>query len=234
MASMLERFTGGKKEPKAPGKTPQDHAEDALYREVNEEVQAQQAYEFVKKHARLLVAAAVLAVGTVGVLQLSRVHSARTSQQSAAAYESAIMMMEAGNPVAAREALVRAARRSSGGMADLAMFSAAKIDLQSGNTEAGTAKLEQLVKDGRSRDFRDLALLNLAVMKADGMTPRQFEQYLAPVRTKRSPFYYTGLLLIAKKHLSVSDNASARRWLDKITNDRNAPVSIAAEANMLR
>jgi hypothetical protein len=215
-------------------KTREDHMEDALYREVNEEVQAQRAYDFVKKHLRVFIAIAAIAVIVVSSIQLIRAQNKKSLRQSAQAYESAIMMMDAGNPVAAREALVRAAKKSSGGMADLALFSAARIDLQTGNNDAGMARLEQLAKDGSSRDFRDLALLNLAVMKVDDMSPKQFEQYLAPVQTKRSPFYYTGMLLVAQKYLAAGDAVPARRWLDKITSDKDAPASIAVEAEMLK
>ena len=161
-------------------------------------------------------------------------HNARTLRQSAAAYESAVMMMESGNTAAAREALVRAARQSGGGMADLALFSAAKLDLQTGNIEDGLVRLEQLAKDGNTRDFRDLALINLAVIKATDMTAGQFARHLAPVQTKRSPFYYTGMLLIAQKYLASGDDASARKWLDRITSDKDAPASISAQAEMLK
>ncbi|MCL2737384.1 MAG: tetratricopeptide repeat protein [Alphaproteobacteria bacterium] len=234
MKSMLEKFKKNKTAVPAQKKTLSDHAEDALYREVNEEVQAQQMYDFIRKYLRVLVAVAALAVVVVVALQLSKAQNAKTLRQSASAYESAIMMLDAGNPVAAREALVRAARSSSGGMADLALFSAARIDLQMGDSDAGVAKLEQLVRNGRTRDFRDLALVKLAMMRAEHMTGRQFEQFLAPVQTKRSPFYYTGMLLVAKKYLSVGEDVAARRWLDRITSDRGAPPSVVAEAEMLR
>lgn len=222
------------KKPKVPAKTLQDHAEDALYREISEEVRAQQAYDFVRKHLRMLIVAAIAAVAVVAGAQLLRVHNRSARMDSAAAYESAVAMLDSGNPRAAEEALVRAARKSSGGMADLGLFSAAKVSLRTGDREGGVAKLERLAKDGASRDFRDLALLNLATMKAGDMTAKEFERYMAPLQTKRSPFYYTGLLLVAQKYLAENDTDSARVWLDRITSDKDAPAGIAAEAEMLR
>ncbi|MCL2017987.1 MAG: tetratricopeptide repeat protein [Alphaproteobacteria bacterium] len=219
---------------KTPQKTPADHAEDALYREVNEEIRAQQAYDFVRKHARILIAIAATAMIIVISVQLVKRYNAKTLLESAAAYESAVIMMESGNPRAAAEALSRTASRSSGGMADLSLFSAAKIDLQTGDTMGGIAKLEKLAKDGSTRDFRDIATLNLATLKAGDMTPKEFEQFTASLQTKRSPFYYTGLLLVAQKYIAADDTETARIWLDRITSDRDAPIGIAAQAEMLK
>jgi len=230
MASILER----NKNAKLPKKTLQDHAEDALYMEVTEEVRAQATYDFVKKYARPLIALAVIIVLSVVAYQLIHWHNARAKMASAAAYESAIMMMESGNPAAANEALVRAAKKSSGGMSDLALLSAAKIDIQTGDAMAGMAKLEQLAKSGATRDFRDLATLNLAVMRADEMSAKDFERFMAPLLSKRSPFYYTGLLLVAKKYLAVDDSGSAQIWLDKIISDSDAPSVVMVQAEMLR
>jgi len=219
-----------------PKKTMSEHAEDALYREVSEELRAQQAYDLARKHMRLLIAVAAAAVIIVIGVQLTKRHNAAALIESATAYESAVMMMEidSPNPRAVTEALVRAAKKSRGGMADLALFSAARMDIQTGETEAGLEKLEQLAKRGATRDFRDLATLNLAMLRADEMTPREFQQFLAPVQTKRSPFYFTGLLLVAKKYLASDDPDAARIWIDRIITDKDAPATIAAQAGMLR
>jgi len=220
--------------PKAPEKSKEELAEDALYREVNEEIRAQRAYEFIKKHSRLLIAIAATALIIVIGFQLVKRHNALALKDSALAYESAAMMIDSGNPRAAAEAFARAAKKSSGGMADLALFSAAKISLQTGDAAAGIERLEWLAKSGATRDFRDLATLNLAMLKADDMTPNEFKQFTASLQTKRSPFYFTGLLLVAKKYLATGDADAARPWLDRITSDKDAPISIAAQAEMLK
>jgi len=229
MASMLERF----KTIKQPKKTMSEHAEDALYREIGEEVQTQEMYDFIKKYARILIAGAIVIVICVAGWQLFRAHRESSRMTSATAYETAVNMAH-NNPGAAGEALARAAKSGSGGMADLALFDSARIDLQMGNRAAAEKSLEQLAKNGATVDFRHLATIYLAIMRADSMTPREFEKFLAPLQTKRSPFYYTGLLMIAQIYLSVADEDNARIWLDKIIMDADAPRVIAAEAEALR
>ncbi|MDR1207102.1 MAG: tetratricopeptide repeat protein [Rickettsiales bacterium] len=230
MATILERF----KKAKVPQKTLEQHAEDALYREVSEEVKAQEAYDFVKKHAKMLIAAAAALLIIVISVQVVRKSNARARLNSAAAYESAMLMLDNGNPAAAVDALVRVAKKSSGGMGDLALFNSAKIDLQTGARDMAVSKLERLADKGATRDFRDMALINLAVLRADSMRAADFEKYLAPLQTKRSPFYYTGLLFVAQKYLSENDSVSANVWLDKIITDKDAPAVIAAQAEALK
>ncbi|MCL1902062.1 MAG: tetratricopeptide repeat protein [Alphaproteobacteria bacterium] len=217
-----------------PKKTLSDHAEDALYREVNEEVHAQETLNFVKQHARALIVIAVIVLVVVASVQIMRHYNKVAKRNAAMSFETAMMMLDNGNPAAASEALARVAAKSSGGMGDLALFNSARIDLQTGNRDNAVSKFEQLAKNGATRDFRDMAIINLAVLKADSMTPAEFEKFLAPLQTKRSPFYYTGLLFVAQKYLSDNDVTNANVWLDRIITDKDAPAAIAAQAEALR
>ena len=95
-------------------------------------------------------------------------------------------------------------------------------------------KLEQLATGGHSRDFRDLARLHVVGLRGDDMTAADVEQYLAPLDTKKSPYYYTGRLTVAKKYLADGDRTTANKWLDVIINDADAPAVISANAQALR
>jgi hypothetical protein len=206
-----------------------DHAEDALYREVWEEVYAQKAYDFARRHARLLIAAAALIlviVATVVTVQRIKISNAL---ELADDYESAMTM----SPPLAREALTRLAKKSGGGMGDLALFRAYKLALAGGDRLDAIAKLESLAETGSTRDFRDLALVQLAQLRGDAMTGAEFQNMLAPLLTKRSPFYFTGLLLVAQKYLAEGKRDDARPFLRKITSDADAPATISAAAEML-
>ena len=213
----------------APRKTKDDYAENALYREVWEEVYAQKAYDFVRRHMRVLIAAAiavlVIAAGAVTVRQINRSHASELANN----YESAMNMQ----PALAREALTRLAKKANGGMGDLALFRAYQLAQSGGDRADALAKLERLAVDGATRDFRDLALLQLAQLKGDAMTGADFQKMLAPLLTKRSPFYFFGLLTAAQKYLAEGNRDDARPLLRKITSDASAPASISAIAEML-
>ncbi|MDR1360894.1 MAG: hypothetical protein LBJ18_01120 [Rickettsiales bacterium] len=216
MASILS----GRKAAKLPAKTAADHSEDALYREISEEVHAEKTLEFVRKYQKPLIAAAIAAVILVAGVQMFRHFHHQSRIAAAMAYEQAIENMDA-------PALAALAKNTRGATGDLAAFQSAMLSKDD-------AVLAELANNGATRDFRDLARIHLAGRSGDKMTATEFYEFMKPVLTSRSPFYYTGMLLVAQKYAAANDAANANIWLDKIINDKNAPASISATAETLK
>ncbi|MDR1826434.1 MAG: tetratricopeptide repeat protein [Rickettsiales bacterium] len=210
-------------------KTRSDHAEDALYREVWEEVHAQKIMDFLRRHMRILIAGAVLILTLVAAIVAVRQIKKSNALELANDYESAMTM----NPALAREALTRLAKKTSGGMGDLALFRAYQLAIADNDAAGAISRLELLAAEGATRDFRDLSLVQLAQLKGDEMSADEFQKMLAPLLTKRSPFYFTGLLLVAQKYLSEGNRDAARPFLRKIASDGSAPATISGAAQML-
>ena len=103
MATMLER----NKNVKQPKKTYAEHAQDALYREVWEEVSNEKTVQFIKKYSKHIMAAAIaiLIVATVFQIGIRTYHANKIA--TAIAYEGAIANMDA-------NALAALAQNSSG------------------------------------------------------------------------------------------------------------------------
>jgi hypothetical protein len=218
MANMLQRNKDLK--PKQPKKTREEYAQDALYREVWEEVNNDKTTAFVKKYYRQMLAAALVIMIAVTGIQIG-VREYRARQVARAInYETAVENVDA-------NALAAIGENTSGATADLALFQAY---LLTGDTE----KIEKLARDGDTRDFRDLARLHVIGNRGDEMTGADVEKYLSDLNTKSSPFYYTAMLTIAQKYLAEDNHDAANKWLDKIINDENAPASISGTAQMLR
>lgn len=216
MASILQR----NKNTKIQKKTREDYAEDALYREVWEEVNNEKTQRFIQKYYRYILAAAltVLIVATATQIGLRMHRDAKIA--AATNYESAVENADAA-------ALAAIGGNGVGATADLALFQAYMLDHDA-------AKIEQLAEQGNSRDFRDLARLHVVGIRGDKMTARELEKYLSPLNTKSSPYYYVGALTVAQKYLADGDSATANKWLDKIINDKNAPATVSANAAALR
>ena len=216
MASILER----KNKVKAPKKTREDYAEDALYREVWEEVNNDKTLAFIKKYSKYMVAGALSLLIVVTAIQIGvRTHRAN-KMAMAENYESAVLNMDA-------NALAGIAKNASGANADLALFQAYVLDND-------VAKLEELAKNGATRDFRDLAKMHIVALRGDDMTAADVEKYLSDLNTKKSPFYYTSRLVVAQKYLAAGDRDNANKWLDVIINDADAPAVVSANAQTLR
>lgn len=216
MASIL----GRNKNLNMPKKTMSDYAEDALYREVWEDVNNDKTQAFLKKYYRPLIAAAIIIMILATGFQMWR-HNIRTNRiATAGAYEMAIGNMDA-------NALTAMANNNSNATADLAMFQSYML---SGDVSA----LEKLAARGATRDFRDLAKIHLAANLGDAMTATEFEKFLGALDTKKSPYYYNAALMVAQKYLATGDKATADKWLNKIINDKEAPATISANAMMLK
>ena len=216
MASILER----KNKVKAPKKTRADYAEDALYREVWEEVNNDKTLAFIKKYSKYMIAGALSLLIVVTAVQIGvRTHHAN-KMATAENYETAVLNMDA-------NALAGIAKNASGANADLALFQAYVLDND-------IAKLENLAKNGATRDFRDLAKMHIVALRGDDMTAADVAKYLSDLNTKKSPFYYTSRLVIAQKYLASGDRNSANKWLDVIINDADAPAVVSANAQTLR
>lgn len=206
-----------------------DHSEDALYREVWEEVYTQRIYSFIRNYYKHLIALAILILLSVAVVMVVRHVRQSNLMDVAVRFESAMDM----NPQIAQEALLRIANSSRGGMTDLALFRAYQFAMATGDTDAAVQNLNRLISRGATRDFRDLARIQLALLQGDEMSVNDFQRMIAPTMSKRSPFYYTGLLLMAQKFISEDRYSEGLPLLRKITGDRAAPASIAATAEQL-
>ena len=201
-------------------KTRQEHAEDALYREVWEEVNNEKTIKFIKKYQRHMLAGALVVLIIATGFQIGVRHINNTRIQTAERYEAAVQTVDANT-------LAQFANDASGATSDLALFQAYLIDKD-------INKLNQLATDGHTRDFRDLAKLHIVSIQGDEMTSDQVKEMLSDMDTKSSPFYYTAILTMAQKYLADDNRELANKLLDKIINDADAPASIVSTATTLK
>ncbi|MFQ6703785.1 MAG: hypothetical protein ACLRFP_01725 [Alphaproteobacteria bacterium] len=217
MSSILER---NKKLKKPEKKTYAEHAQDALYREVWEDVNNEKTQQFLKKYWRYIVGAAIGIMIVVCAIQIgTRIYHA-SKIATAQVYETAIANVDAG-------ALANLAHDKGGATSDLALFQSYLIDKD-------IKKLEDLAQNGHTRDFKDLAKLHMATINGDKMDLAEFVKYLSSMDTKKSPFYYTSRLMVAQKYLASGEVETANKILDVIINDKEAPASISATAQTLK
>ncbi len=216
MATILER----NKNVKPKKKTHEEYAEDALYREVWEEVNNEKTQRFIKKYSKYLIAGALVLLIIATAIQIGvRTHH-ENKLATAANYETAVENTDA-------RALAALADNASGATADLALFQSYLLDND-------ITKLEKLAADGNTRDFRDLARIHIVNIQGDAMSAAEMEKYLSDMNTKKSPFYYTSRMIVAQKYLAAGDRANANKWLDVIINDADAPAVISANAQALK
>lgn len=216
MATILER----NKQIKAPKKTRAEHMEDALYREVWEDVNNEKTLQFIKKYSKHIMVVVLLIMIAATSVQLGLRTYRANKIATATAYEMAIENMDA-------NALAALADDTSGATADLALFQSYLLDKD-------VAKLEKLASDGNTRDFRDLARLHIVGIRGDDMSADEMKKFLGNMDDKSSPFYYTTRITLAQKYLASGNKDAAVEILDALIGDKNTPSAIAATAATLR
>lgn len=217
MTSILER----KKKLNTPvKKTREEYAEDALYREVWEDVNNEKTQQFVKKYWKYILGAVLAVMIVVSGINIGMRMHYNSKIATAVVYENAIENFDA-------NALANLAKNSNSATADLALFQSYLLDKD-------IKKLEDLAANGATRDFRDLAKLHLASINGDKMSAVEFDKYLSSMNTKKSPFYYTSRLMVAEKYIASNDKENADKILNSIIADENAPASISGTAQMLK
>lgn len=216
MATILER----NKQIKAPRKTRAEHMEDALYREVWEDVNNEKTLQFIKKYSKHIMVVVLLIMIAATSVQLGLRTYRANKIATATAYEMAIENMDA-------NALAALADDTSGATADLALFQSYLLDKD-------VAKLVKLASDGNTRDFRDLARLHIVGIRGDDMSADEMKKFLGNMDDKSSPFYYTTRITLAQKYLASGNKDAADEILDALIGDKNTPSAIAATAATLR
>lgn len=217
MANILERNKNIKQPVK---KTREEYAEDALYREVWEDVNNEKTQQFLKKYWRYIVGGVLAIMFVVVAIQLGTRMYWSSKIATAQVYETAVANVDA-------NALANLAKDTGGATSDLALFQSYLIDND-------ISKLEDLAVNGHTRDFKDLAKLHLATLNGDKMETQEFVKYLSSMDTKKSPFFYTSRLMVAQKYLAAGESDKANKILDSIINDKDAPASISATAQTLK
>lgn len=216
MATILER----NKQIKTPKKTRAEHMEDALYREVWEDVNNEKTLQFIKKYSKHIMVVVLLIMIAATSVQLGLRTYRANKIATATAYEMAIENMDA-------NALAALADDTSGATADLALFQSYLLDKD-------VAKLEKLASDGNTRDFRDLARLHIVGIRGDDMSADEMKKFLGNMDDKSSPFYYTTRITLAQKYLASGNKDAADEILDALIGDKNTPSAITATAATLR
>ena len=221
MANILARKRNLK--PTTPQKkTREDYAEDALYREVWEDVNNEKTIAFFKKYYKPMIGGALALLIIVAGYQIG-VRTYHANQMAMASnYETALEKTDV-------NALASIGENGRGANADLALFQSYTLD-----KNKDIKKLEKLAEHGNTRDFRDLARLHIVAERGDEMSGSDVEKYLSGLNTKSSPFYYTAMLTIAQKYSAEGNTDATNKWLDKIISDKDCPAEISGAAQTLK
>lgn len=210
-----------------------DHIEDALIREVNEELREEQMMKLWKRYGGYAIGVAVLVVAIVAGYQGWKQYTANTRLEESERFYAAAQLAGMDNTDAALSAFQSLASDASTGYGVLSSFQAAALKAGAGDVAGATALYNQIAKENTA----DTAVSGLASVmsaaleiNAGGYDRAALEQRLQTISGDDQPYRYSARELLGLIALDAGDVANARALFDQLSTDAAAPQSMAQRA----
>lgn len=210
-----------------------DHIEDALIREVNEELREEQMMKLWKRYGGYAIGVAVLVVAIVAGYQGWKQYTANARLEESERFYAAAQLAGMDNTDAALSAFQSLAADASTGYGVLSSFQAAALKASTGDVAGATALYNQIAKENSA----DTAVSGLASVmsaaleiNAGGYDRTALEQRLQTISGDDQPYRYSARELLGLIALDAGDVANARTLFDQLSTDAAAPQSMAQRA----
>lgn len=212
-----------------------DPAQDALFREVDEDLRHDRAQDLWKKYGVLVVAAAVAIVAAVAGQQVYQGWSAGRAAEDARHYHQATVLVDEGRSADAAKALAALAADARPGYRAIALMEEAAALAASGNRAGAVALYRQVASDqGIARSYRDAAALMAVAHGLDGENPAALEPLIQPLSAGDNPWRFQALELSGLLAMRQGDTGRARDIFTRLADDPKAPEGIRARAEEMR
>jgi len=217
-----------------------DHVVD-IFDEVDEELRAERAQQFLKRYGSLIVAGVLVIVGAAAGWQAWHWYEARQDAAAAAEYLTAMNLADptaAGTSEASRTAAIAAfeklAASAPAGYATLAKLREAALRADSGDLQGGAAVWDQIAGDSSVDPLlRDLASLLWAQHLIDTADPALLEARLKALAAPDNPWRPMAEEQLALLDLRQGKADAAKTTLQRLAADATAPNGVRGRANAL-
>jgi hypothetical protein len=199
---------------------------DALFREVEEELRREQFQKLWERYGTYILAAAALIVVSVGGVKYWESHKLARSQSAGAEYEAAIGLSAAGKSEDSAKALEQIAANGPAGYAALAELSLAGAKLKAGKRDEALAIFDKLAAQGGAdpilANFAKLQAVSLRLGQADFT---DIKNRLTPLMADDSSWRYIARELLGTAAVKAGKLEEARTTLAPLLVDPQVPQS---------
>jgi len=209
-----------------------DHSDEALIREIDEELRQDQVQKVWKRYGRIILGGAALCVAAVAGYQFWHEQDLKARRALSERFVQAQQQAAAGETAAA-EAAFRELAAKDGGYGLLARFQLAAVDARAGKTDAALEAYKAIIADGAVPAlYKDLASLLSAGLEInrDGSDTEAVKARLTPLTAAGNPWRHSAQELLAALALKTGDAAGARTQLEALSKDSGAPARMRQRA----
>jgi hypothetical protein len=208
--------------------------QDALLREVDEELRREQLAKLWENYGTYALAAAALIVVGVGGFKWWESRQIGLADAAGARYEAASRLLEEGKTEEAQKAFAEIAKAGPGGYRVLAELRVAAAEAKAGRTAQAVAAYEAVAaRSGVDPLFAGFARLQTASLKLDTSDWTEMQNRLTPLAAENSPWRYSARELIGLAAWKAGLMEEARKAFEPLLADRRVPPSIGERAKIV-
>lgn len=214
----------------------EDAAQDALFREVDEDLRHEQMARVWKKYGGIVVAAALAIVIAVAGYQGWQAWERSTREDAAARFQAAMQALSAGQQETALDQFSQLAEDAGTGYGPVAALRRATLLAEQGDTAGAIAAFRAVAANGSADPaFRNLATV-LAVLHALEGGAESADALIAELQPLTDPanaFRFSALELTALLTLRQGDEARARELYTQLAGEAGAPSGVRTRAQQM-
>jgi hypothetical protein len=213
-----------------------DNIEDALIREVNDELREEQMMKLWSRYGGFVVGVAILVVAIVAGYQGWKQYTTSNSLKEGEQFYEAQQLADAGDINGALGALQKLAGDASTGYGVLADFQQAAIKANAGDLKAAAALYIKIADDNHSNPtVHGLAtVLGTALeINTGGYDRGALTLRLEAISGNDQPYRFTARELLGLLDLAAGDTANARTMFTELSVDADAPQAMATRARSI-
>lgn len=204
-----------------------------IFQEVDEEVRRERLEKLWQRYGNLIIAGCILVVAAVGAWRGYEWWQEKKAAESGAAFESAVVLAEAGKHQEAEAAFAKLAAGGSVGYRPLARLREAAELAQTDKAAAVKAYDEIAADKSAGQVIDDLAALRAGFLLVDTAPYSEIRSRLEPLSGADKTFRHTARELLALSAWKSGDMTAARQWTDMIMTDPQTPQGTRSRAEVL-
>ncbi|OEJ68464.1 hypothetical protein BEN30_05885 [Magnetovibrio blakemorei] len=213
-----------------------DHTEDALIREVNDELREEQMMKLWQRYGGVLVVVAIVIVVIVAGYQGWKAYDISTRTSEGGRFQNALQLAQSGDTAAALSAMSALSNDAASGYGMLAQFQEAALLNKQGDAVNAALLYQKIARENIGNvAFSGLAnILGIMVeINAGGYDPKALEFRLTSIADDVHPYRYSARELLGIIALEAGDSEKAKAAFTNLSNDDTAPKGLRERAKNL-
>jgi hypothetical protein len=227
--TMAKKDTKDKKDKKPLKEQMVEHEQDALFREVWEDVRSQKTADFLKKYGKHIITFSIILVFFVALFQYYQNYRQSEYRKEAVIFEDAISYFQKGKMETGVDKLKQVIEKADYGYKDIAYANLYSYYMSAAKHDSASNTIKSMKENAYSDELENLAILKEFMLKSSTATSNEAEDMLEPLLSG-SAFKYTAKTLLGYTYFKENELNKAYEIFNQLSNNENVPIVVQSDA----